>query len=256
MRVGTFVGCVALAMVAGGTHAHAEKPVIRAFESKMIRPVPGYTAACKNRWNVADRLSGTDVEVVAVAADGSGSRVRQLSKADNGLAIEFNTRFAANGAVRGLPEFAINGKLQEDSEARHISRAWKKYLAGTFYSGRPVSSGDELSSQMTRDEFQSMIDRFWQRPAQALSWSDVGRIVGALDHATFGEVVVVEWAAESVLKAFGERLNLSFRVIEYYDTASGILVAYHSASTFSGRHGDVAARENYLCEFVERPGRS
>jgi hypothetical protein len=242
---------VAGQMLGGAAAAAAD---MQSFTDKQVRPVPGYTLACRK---IAEDEAGRDRrirgEVVAVLADGDGSRLRALRNDREGLVAEVEMRFDAMGALVGEPTVKRDGKVDTSAQGARLAVAARKVATESVYTGRALSSGDAFTIPYEIAEIQALVDRFWPKPAHIAQYAEAGHVVGLREHPTFGTVMVVERVARGVLKDDDESLTLSARIVESYALASGLPVAMQSRATIGGEAATIRATETSDCRYTATP---
>ena len=255
MRVyirGALVGAMLLALEP--VSAAATELAVQPFRDILIRPVPGYTAACTTTATHANRSRNIDHEIIVVVADGRGSRIRTLTNHADGTTLEFETRFDEAGLVVGGPQVKQAGVIRADEESRLAANMLKKGMENTVYIGRPVSSGDDVVSPATPEEIEAYVDTMiLDRRGTIQNWRESGQIRGRLSHETFGEVVVLEWNIGAVMTTGNGVVRMTGQGIEYYSTQSGIVVSAYYSLRYANRVATWGSDIKYGCRYVVTP---
>ena len=242
-----------LALVAGVKASYGSEPAIRPFEDRIVRPVPGYTAACTKKSVTGSRPAETGVEVVEVTANGEGSRVRRLLKRDDDITVELEALYDPAGRLVDTPSMRFNGEAVNDDEDGALPDLFEKTLIGPLYTGRPVSSGDRAAVSITREEMQALFDKITGVRFRVDDWVDDGRVHGLVNHDPFGEVIAVEWVFRTTLSSDRGMFAISGRGMEYFDTASGLLVSAFTSIRGASDRGDIEMTRAYQCRYVVTP---
>jgi hypothetical protein len=244
-----------LALCVGAAAAHADEPAVRPFEDRLIRPVPGYTVACRHEITVAERRRYIAADVTVVERDEDGSRLRYLTQGKNGSSVEVAMRFDRHGSVRGAPTVVRDGRAARRDTVANFARAVVKSAEAALYLGRPVSSGDTFVTPLTTDEAEAMVEFYARTPVHVVEWLEVGHIEGVYRHRRYGEVVIVERGIHAIVEAGRETLLMSIRAYEHYDLSSGLIVANNARATlkYSDSPRVIRTRHESDCKYVSTP---